>query len=159
MEQINDLINIFIEIKENRILDIIIAVTIIILSIMMSSFFAFLTVKMFKLRENHIMIKKHPLYKSVKGIFLLIGIYFAIIVLNLPEDWFRVCKTIIRILIICKVAKTIANLIAPDSKFIKKIKESDRVDEDDTLVKVLSKFGKIRSIYSFRIFNYFRASL
>lgn len=159
MEQINGLVDIFTEIKENRILDIIIAIVIIILSIMMSSFFAFLTVKVFKLKENHIKIKKHPLYKSIKGIFFLIGMYFAILILNLPEDWFAVCKTIIRILIILKVAKTVANLIAPDSKFIKKIKESNKDNEDDTLVKVLSKFGKIRSIYSSRIFNYFRTSL
>lgn len=159
MEQINNLVDIFIEIKENRILDIIIAIIIVILSIMMSSFLAFLTIKIFKLKESHIKIKKHPLYKSIKGIFFLIGIYFAILVLNLPEDWFMVCKTIVRILIICNISKTVANLIAPDSKFIKKIRESNKVDEDDTLVKVLSKFGKIRSIHSCRIFNYFRTSL
>ena len=142
MEQINEITNIFTEIQKNRIIDIIIALIIIILSIMMSSFFAFLTIKIFKLKENHIKIKKHPLYKSIKGIFLLIGIYFAILVLKLPEDWFLVCKTIVRILIIWKVAKTISNLIAPDSKFIKKIKESSKLDENETLVKVLSKFGK-----------------
>ena len=156
MEPINDLINIFTDIKENRILDIIISVIIIILSIMMSSFFSFLTIKIFKLKESHIKIKKHPLYKSIKGIFFLIGIYFAILVLNLPEDWFGVCKTIVRILIIWKIANTIINLIAPDSKFIKKIKESNKANEDDTFVKVLSKFGKIRNIYNCRIFNYFR---
>ncbi|MCI9275620.1 MAG: hypothetical protein HFJ24_06700 [Clostridia bacterium] len=90
---------------------------------------------------------------------MLIGIYFAILVLNLPEDWFNLCKTIVRILIIWKIASTIANLIAPDSKIIRKIKESNKIDTDDTLVKVLSKFGKIRSIYSCWIFNYFRTSL
>lgn len=159
MEQINNLVEVFTEIKENRILDIIIAIAIVILSIMISSFLASLTLKIFKLKEKHLKIKEHPLYKSIKGIFLLIGIYFAILVLNLPADWFAVCKTIVRILIIWKVAKTVANLIAPDSKIIKKIKESNRIDTDDTLVKVLSKFGKIRSIYSCRFFNYFRTSL
>lgn len=159
MEQINNLVDILTEIKENRVLDIIIVVIIIILSIMMSSLLAFLTIKVFKLKENHMKIKKHPLYKSIKGIFLLIGIYFAILVLNLPEDWLGVCKTIVRILIIWKVAKTIANLISPDSKFIKKIKASNKTNGDDTLVRVLSKFGKIRCIYSCRIFNYFRTSL
>lgn len=155
MEQINNLVNIFTEIKEKRILDIIIAIIIIILSIMISSFLASLTIKIFKLKENHIKIKKHPLYKSIKGIFLLIGIYFAIIVLDLPADWFGVCKTIVRILIIWEASKTAANLIAPDSKFIKKIKESDKVDENDTIVKVLSKFGKygIYIIASFLIIS------
>ena len=149
MEQINNLIDIFTEIKENRVLDIIIAIAIIILSIMISSFLASLTIKIFKLKENHIKIKKHPLYKSIKGIFILIGIYFAILVLNLPE-------TIVRILIIYKIAKTIANLIAPDSKFIKRIKESDKIDEDDTIVKGLIHFGKIRCIYCCWFSNYFR---
>ena len=142
MEQINDLINIFTEIQKNRILDIIIAVVIIILSIMMSSFLAFLTIKIFKLKEKHIKVKNHPLYKSIKGIFFLIGMYFAILVLKLPEDWFGVCKTIVRILIILKIAKTVETLIAVDSKFIRKIKESNKVDEKDTLIKILSKFGK-----------------
>lgn len=159
MEQINNLLDIVTDIKENRLLDIIIVVIIIILSIMMSSFFSYLTIKVFKLKENHIKIKKHPLYKSIKSIFFLIGIYFAILVLNLPEDWFGVCKTIVRILIIWKASNTVANLIAPDSKFIKKIKETSKADGDDTLVKALSKFGKLRSIYSCRIFNNFRITL
>lgn len=159
MEQIEEIVNTLAEIQENRIFDIIIVVVIIILSIMMSSVFAFLTMKIFKLKENHIKIKKHPLYKSIKAIFFLIGIYFAILVLDLPEDWFGVCKTIVRILIIWKSAKTVANLIAPDSKFIKKIKESSKADGDDTLVKILSKFGKIRSIYNRRFSNYFRITL
>lgn len=159
MEQINKLVEILAEAKENRILGIIIAGIIIILSIMISSFLASLTIKVFKLKEKHVKIKGYPLYKSIKGVFFLIGVYFAVLVLNLPEDWFVVCKTIIRILIIWKVAKTIANLIAPDSKVIKKIKESNKIDTDDTLVKILSKFGKIRSIYSCRIFNYFGTSL
>lgn len=159
MEQINNLVDIFTEIKENRLTDIIIAIIIIILSIMMSSFFAFLTMKVFKLKENHIKIKKHPLYKSIKGIFLLIGIYFAILVLNLPEEWEKISRTIIRILVIWKIAKTIANLIAPDSKLIKKIKENSRYNGNDTFAKVLSKFGKIRHIYNCRIFNHFRIAL
>ena len=159
MEQISNLIETITNVEENRILDIIIAVVIVILSIMISSFLASLTIKLFKLKEKHIKIKEHPLYKSIKGIFLLVGIYFAILVLNLPEDWFGVCKTIVRILIIWKIASTIANLIAPDSKIIRKIKESNKLDTDDTLVKVLSKFGKIRSIHSCWIFNYFRTQL
>lgn len=142
MEQINNLLDIITEVKEKRILDIIIAIIIIILSIMISSFFASLTIKIFKLKENHIKIKKHPLYKSIKGIFILIGIYFAILVLKLPEDWFGVCKTIVRILIIWEIAKTVANLISPDSNFIKKIKASNKVNEDDNIIKVLSEFGK-----------------
>ena len=61
MEQIKEIVNTLAEIQENRIFDIIIVVVIIILSIMMSSVFAFLTMKIFKLKENHIKIKKHPL--------------------------------------------------------------------------------------------------
>lgn len=157
MEQINNLLDIFTEIKENRILDIIIALVIIIVSIMISSFFSFLTIKIFKLKEkDQVKIKNHPLYKSIKGIFFLVGAYFAILVLNLPENLYNICRTIIRILIIWNIAGTLSNLIAPDSKIIKKIKESNKIDEDDTTVKIISKCGKIRSLFSCNIYNYFR---
>ena len=33
--------------------------------------------------------------------------------------------------------------IAPDSKIMKKIREADKIHEDDTLIKIVSKFGKI----------------
>ena len=150
---------IFTLIQDNKILNIIIVTIIIILSIMISSIFSFLTIILLRLKENHIKIKKSPLYKSIKGVFFLIGIYFAILILNLPDDWFVICKTIIRILIICKVARIVIELIAPDSKFIKKIKESHKANGDEGLVKVLIKFGKIRSIHNYRVFNYFRTSL
>ncbi len=152
MEQVNSWIETFTDIKENRILDIIIAIVIIILSTMISSFFSFLVIKIFKLKEkDQIKIKKHPLYKSIKKIFFFIGIYIALLVLRLPDDWFEICNTIIRILIIWNIAGTVANLLAPESKLIKKIKESDRVDEDDTIVKTLSKFGKV-GVYIIAVF-------
>lgn len=152
MEQLNNWVEIFNEIKENRILDIIIAIAIIILSIMISSLFSFLVIKIFKLKEkDQVKIKKHPLYKSIKRIFLFLGMYLALLVLRLPDDWFKFWDTVLRILIIWNIAGTIANLIAPDSKLIKKIKESDKIDEDDTLVKTLSRFGKI-AVYVIAVF-------
>lgn len=152
MEQLNSWLDILKEIKENRILDIIIAICIIILSIMISSLFSFLVIKIFKLKEkDQVKIKKHPLYKSIKRIFLFLGLYLAIFVLKLPDEWFKFCDTVLRILIIWNIAGTIANLIAPDSKLIKKIKESNKIDEDDTFVKMISRFGKI-GVYIIAVF-------
>jgi len=160
MEILNNWLALILEIKESRMLDIIISIIIIILSIMMSSFLSFLVIKIFKLKDKEqINIKKHPLYKSIRRIFLFFGIYIAILVLNLPEEWFKVCNTALRILIIWNIAGTVSNLIAPDSKLIKKIKESDKIDENDTLVNTFSRFGKVRYIYNCYIYNYFRTSL
>jgi len=144
MEQINSFIDTFTEIKENRLIDIIIALAIVIVSIMISSFFSKLTIKIFKLKEkDQKKIKENPLYKSIKWIFFLLGVYIAILILNLPADWFNACRTTIRILIIWNVAGIISNLIAPDSKVMRKIRETDKIHEDDTIIKIISKFGKI----------------
>lgn len=152
MEQLNDWLEILNEIKENRLVDIIIAIVIIILSIMISSLFSFLVIKIFKLKEkDQVKIKKNHLYKSIKRIFLFLGMYLVLLVLKLPDDWFKFCDTVLRILIIWNIAGTIANLIAPDSKLIRKIKESDKIDEDDTLVKTISRFGKI-GVYVIAVF-------
>ena len=86
MEQLNSWMKTFTEIKEDRILDIIIAVVIVILSTMISSFLSFLVIKIFKLKEkDQINIKKHPLYKSIKRIFLFLGIYIAVLVLKIAR--------------------------------------------------------------------------
>ncbi len=157
MEEISNWLEIAKDIKENRLLDIIIAIVIIILSIMISSFISFLIIKIFKLKEkDQIKLKKHPLFKSIKRVFLFLCTYLALFILKLPEEWFKLCDTVLRILIIWNIAGTLANLIAPNSKLIKKIKESDKIDEDDTFVKILSRFGKIRSICNSYICNNFR---
>lgn len=144
MEQIHHFINTFVEIKENRLIDIIIALAIVIVSIMISSFFSKLTIKIFKLKEkDYKKIKENPLYKSIKWIFFLLGLYVAVFVLNPPLEWFSACRTVIRVLIIWNVAGTISHLIAPDSKLMRKVKENDKIHEDETLIKIVSKFGKI----------------
>ena len=156
MEELTNWLEIAKDIKENRLLDIIIAIVIVILSIMISSFISFLIIKIFKLKEtDQVKLKKHPLFKSIKRVFLFLCTYIALFILKLPEEWFKICDTILRILIIWNIAGTVANLIAPNSKLIKKIKESDKIDEDDTFVKVLSRFGKIRSICYSHIYNNF----
>lgn len=160
MEELSNWLEVAKDVKENRLSDIIIAIVIVILSIMISSFISFLIIKIFKLKEtDQVKLKKHPLFKSIKRIFLFLCTYLALFVLKLPEDWFKVFDTALRILIIWNIAGTIANLIAPDSKLIKKIKSSDKIDEDDTFIKVLSRFGKIRYICYSCIYNNFRVRL
>ena len=159
MEQINSWLEVLTDIKENRLADIIIAIVIVILSIMISSLISILLIKVFKLKEDKENLKKYPLFKSIKRIFLFSSLYLVILVLKLPEDWYNFFDTVIRILIIWNVAGTIANLIAPDSKLIKKIKASDKIDEDDTIVKALSRFGKVRSICNCNIYRNIRIKL
>lgn len=159
MEQINSWLEVLTDIKENRLKDIIIAIVIVILSSMISSFISFLLIKIFKLKEDKESLKKYPLFKSIKRIFIFSSLYLVMLVLKLPEEWYNFFDIIIRILIIWNVAGTIANLIAPDSKLIKKIKASDKIDEDDTIVKALSRFGKVRSIYNSHVYYNFRIRL
>ena len=145
MEKINTWIQFLYDTKENKALDIIIAIGIIILFTMISSFISYLIMRIFKLKQK-VDIKKSKLYKSIKSIIFLIGVYIAILVLNLPIQWHSFLVKCVKILILWRASVTISNLIAPDSKLIKTIRDSDKIDEDDTLVKVITKFGRIRHL-------------
>ena len=142
MEKINSWIKTFQDIKENNIHDIIMAMLVIIIFIMISSFFSYLIMRIFKLKEK-VDIKKSPIYKALKRIFLCLGVYIALLILNLQENILFIAIKVIRILVIWNVAIIIANLIAPDSKLIKAIHNSNKIDEDDRIVKLLTRFGKI----------------
>lgn len=152
MENISNLIQNFINLEKIEWTNVIIAGIVIIVSIIMSSFFSFLIIKIFKLKDKEkINIKKHPMYKSLRRILLLAGIYIAIIILELPKEWFNVCYKAIRILIIWNVAGLISGLISPESKIIKRIKESNKIDEDNKVINTFIKFGKF-GIYTITVF-------
>ena len=152
MENIVSQIQEFMNLEENEYKNVIIAIIVIIVSIIMSSLISFLIIKIFKLQGKGTKnIKEHPIYKSLRRILLLIGTYIAILILELPKEWFDICYTAIRILIIWNIAGLIIGLIAPDSKIVKKIKESNKIDEDNKVIDLLSKFGKF-GIYTITIF-------
>lgn len=141
MEQINEFIE---KINERNLVDVLIAVAIIIVFYMVSSLFSKVVMKLLKIKGNDKeKIKSSEIYKSLRGIFICIGFYIAVLVLNLPDNWFILCSKIIRIFIILNVAKAIAEIISPQSKIMKKVEESERFSENKVAISIISKVIKV----------------
>ncbi len=141
MEQIKSFIE---NIKERNLIDVLIAIVIVIVFYMVSSLFSKLVMKLLKIKGNDKeKIKNSDIYKALKGIFLCIGIYIALLVLNLPENWFILCSKIVRIFVILNVAKLVAELISPESKIMKKVGESEKFSENKVAISVISKVIKV----------------
>ena len=114
MEQINNIINFFKNITQEQLIDIGIAAIIIIFFLIFSSVFSYLIIKMFKFREkDKLKIKHNPLYKPLKALFIVVGIYIGIIILKLPENAMGICQKVFQILVICIAAKGLINLVDP----------------------------------------------
>ena len=95
-------IKLFIEnIKERNLIDVLIAIGIVIVFYMVSSLFSRIVMKLFKIKGNDKeKIKNTDIYKSLKMIFLCAGFYIALLVLNLPTNWFDLCSKLIRVIFI-----------------------------------------------------------
>lgn len=141
MEQINGFIE---NIKERNLIDVLIAIVIVIVFYMVSSLFSKLVMKLLKIKGNDKeKIKNSDIYKALKSIFLCIGFYIALLVLNLPENWFILCSKIIRIFVILNAARLVADLISPESKIMRKVGESEKFSENKVAVSVISKVIKV----------------
>ncbi len=141
MEQINGFIE---NIKERNLIDVLIAIVIVIVFYMVSSLFSKLVMKLLKIKGNDKeKIKNSDIYKALKSIFLCIGFYIALLVLNLPENWFILCSKIIRIFVILNAAGLVADLISPESKIMRKVGESEKFSENKVAVSVISKVIKV----------------
>lgn len=141
MQQINSFIE---NIKERNLIDVLIAIVIIIVFYMVSSLFSKLVMRLLKIKGNDKeKIKNSDIYKSLKGIFLCIGFYIALLILDLPENWFTLCSKIVRIFIILNTARLVAELISPESKIMRKVGESEKFSENKVAISVISKIIKV----------------
>ena len=143
MEQINSIIQFFQNMTQEKIIDILIAVVIVIVFCLLSSFLSYLIIKIFKWKEkDKKKIKENAFYHPLKAGFILLGIYLGILILNLPNDVMQVIYKILKIALICLAAKGIANIFAPNSILMQKIEKSSKVGGNQTLVNFLSKLSK-----------------
>ncbi len=141
MEQINGFIE---NIKERNLIDVLIAIVIVIVFYMVSSLFSKLVMKLLKIKGNDKeKIKNSDIYKALKSIFLCIGIYIALLVLDLPENWFILSSKIVRIFVIVNAARVIAELISPESKIMRKVGESEKFSENKVAISIISKVIKV----------------
>ena len=134
MEKINELID---KIQAKNLTDIAIAVAIVVIFLIMSSWLPKIIMRMFKIKEkSKKKLKENDMYKGLKGLFLCAGFYLAILVLNLSENVFSICLKIIRVIVILSIAKILIGIISPESKLMKKVQENDKFQENKSALKV-----------------------
>lgn len=116
MEIINKIIE---QLQNKQITELIIALFILLIPCIGSSFFSKLICKILKV--NKIRKKENEIYKNLKVIFVIIGIYLSISFLQLPVDFTKGFSKIIRIVMIILITKLAADCINPKMGIITRI--------------------------------------
>ena len=143
MEQINNIVNFFKSITENQLIDIAIALIVIGILVILSPLLSYLIIKMFKFKEkDKNKIKNNPFYKPLKALFICIGIYIGVLVINPPQEALTVCKQVLDIAIICIIAKGLVNFVDPKVGIVKRLRNDDMPDGNKTVANFTSKILK-----------------
>lgn len=160
MQQINDLIGYFKNINEEKIVDILIAIIIVTVFCVFSSMISYLIIKLFMRKEkDKEVIKANAFYLPLKTLFIFIGLFLAIYILNLPEDVMIVWKKIFKIVVICIVAKGLVNLVDPKSEIAKKFRKKDATNKERTVQRFSGRILKyviyiVAVFFILKEFNY-----
>lgn len=143
MEQINVIISFFNNITSEQLIDYGIAIAIIIIFFIFSSIFSYAIIKMFNFKEkDKLAIKNNPLFKPLKSLFIVLGIYLGILVINPVENIMRICKQILDIALICIIAKGLVNLVDPKKGIVRKMRNDDMPDGNKTVASFTSNILK-----------------
>lgn len=144
MQQITDYIS---SISSIQIIDIIIAIGIIILFRIFSSGLAYIIIRMFKLKvRNKNKIKESAFYNPLRIFLGILGIYIAILflkqALNLSDEVMKVVATIFKIISVIVFAKGFAESLTPKSSFVKRIKERNTKNVEDSMLDFILKIAR-----------------
>lgn len=143
MQQINDLMNYFKNMTEEKIVDILIAVIVVTVFCIFSSIFSYLIVKMFMRKEkDKEKIKANAFYLPLKILFVFIGLYIAVYILQLPETVMAVWRKIFKIVVICLIANGLINVVDPKSEIAKKFRRKDASNKDKTVANFTGRILK-----------------
>lgn len=128
-------------IENNKWIDILIAIAIIIVCSMMSGIIAKLCVKLLYFREKlkKEELKESPFYKPIKWAIIFSGMYLAMLFVNPVEKIQAIGTMAYRISLIWAVAFAAANLFDPKSKIFQLLKKHDRLKKNETLARFSGK--------------------
>ena len=124
------------------IINIAIALGIILLSKMISGSFAYILIKMFNLKKDKNKIKNNAFYKPIKTFVIILGLYLATLLFNIPANIKVIFIKAFKICTIVLISKGFANLFNTDTESFNKLKEKLNFKENDGLVNFTSKILK-----------------
>lgn len=143
MQQINDLINYFKNITEEKIVDILIAVIIVTVFSILSSIFSYLIIKIFMRKEkNKEKIKANGFYLPIKILFIFIGLSIGVYILQLPVTVMEAWRKIFKIVVICVIATGLVNIVDPKSDIAKKFRRKDESNKEKTIANFRGRILK-----------------
>ena len=126
-------------IKAKEIVEILIAVGVHVVFIILSSIFAKIIMKCFKIKSDKFT-KKTKLYKISKFIWIISGTYISLLILQLPSDFMAIVTKIFKLALIYGVTRFCANLVRPNTKLFTKIKESEKNTTNEHTMNFAVKF-------------------
>lgn len=146
MENIKNIIE---TIQSKDIAELLISVLILVVFFIFSSIFAKLLSKLFKIKN--IRIKENPIYKTLKLIFIVFGIFISVSFLQLPYSFTNIFNKIIKIILIILLTKLVADCIDPKMSLMKRIFKDYKKGEGS--IRFITKLlrGLIYTIGSFII--------
>ncbi len=101
--------------------------------LLLSSVFAKLIMKCFKIKPEKLQ-SKSKVYNLIKSVINIVGIYIAILVLELPNLWSYKITKIFKLLMIYLVTRVIAQLIRPSSKIFEKFSTDKDSKNESTII-------------------------
>jgi MscS family membrane protein len=143
MEYFYNIINYFKSISLDDVIHVLISILIFSFFNLFSQLFTYIIVKLFNFKvKEKTLIKHHAFYNPLQIFFSILGIYLALIFLNVPKDLLSISSKAFRISVIILSAVGISNSINPNSEILTKLKIRFNFSKDSTIVSFISAIAK-----------------
>lgn len=157
MNHILEFTNILNNITSDMLTNITIALGLIITTIIISPFFAYLIVKIFRIKgKTKKVFKDTPFYKPIKWFLILFSIYAGLLIINLPNNYLMIAKKILKICTIALISKGFADLFDSSSYIYEKLIKKMDLDDNNIIINFASKIIKVLLYIVARLYDYNR---
>lgn len=116
--------NIINSIKSKDIKEFIISILIVIVFILGSSCISKIICKIFKVKRKKL--KENVIYKNLKTIIIIVGIYSSILFLQLPLSFMNIFNKVIKITLILLFTKLVADMADPKISLLKRFVKDEK---------------------------------
>lgn len=143
-----DSLNLFIDkissLELNTQTRIAISIGIILVFFLIRPMLSYLMIKVFKIKsKKNERINKSAFYKPLNIFFLILGIYLAIIFLNVPKDIIIIVNKLFSISVIILIASVFSNALKIDSIFLKPFLKKSTLDSNPRIIKLVTSCIRI----------------
>jgi len=144
MNYISNFKNTLTNLNFSTFVDVSIALSLIIITIIISPIFAYLFVKIFRIKgKNKKALKYVPFYKPIKLILIFVSIYAGLLIINLPSNYLEIAKKILKICTILLITKGFADLFNSSSDIYEKFIQKLDLNNNSLVINFTSKIIKI----------------